>query len=198
MKIRACAALLVLGAVPALAVDKPPTQPSTVSWIDKSRALTQRFGTELKGELASAMQQGGPAAAIDVCRKRAPEIAGRLSQQSGARVGRTALKVRDPSNAADELERAVLEQFSAELASGRYTPPLEAVFEINRGGQVERHYMRAIPTEGLCLACHGETLAPEIAAAVRSAYPLDQATGFREGSLRGAFSVTWPAAASQP
>lgn len=186
---------LILVAAPALA-GAPST--STLNWIDTSRALTQQFGVELKGELTRAMQQGGPVAAIDVCRKRAPGIAERLSLQSGAQVSRTALRTRNPENAPDGLERAVLEQFATELASGKFTPPLEAVFEINRGGQVERHYMRAIPTEGVCLACHGETLAPEIEAAVREAYPADQATGFREGDLRGAFSVTWPAAAPQP
>ncbi|RPI12996.1 MAG: DUF3365 domain-containing protein [Lysobacterales bacterium] len=195
MKRRACIATLILVAAPALA-DAPPS--STPVWVDTSRTVTQQFGAELKGELTRAMQQGGPAVAIDVCRKRAPEIARRLSEESGARVGRTALKVRNSANAPDGLERAVLEQFSTELASGKFTPPLEAAFEINRGGAVERHYMRAIPTEGVCLACHGETLAPEIAAAVREAYPSDQATGFREGDLRGAFSVTWPAAAPHP
>lgn len=196
MIVRACAALLVLVAVPVAANERP--QPSALSWLDESSALAQQFGAELKGELARAMQEGGPAVAIDVCRKRAPEIARRLSEQSGARVGRTSLRVRNPANSPDVLQRAVLEQFATELASGKFAPPLEAAFEINRGGAIERHYMRAIPTEGVCLACHGETLAPEVAAAIRGAYPADQATGFREGELRGAFSVTWPAAAPLP
>ncbi len=194
MNRRLCIATLILAAVPAYGAEPP----STLPWLDSSRGLTQQFATELKGELTRAMQQGGPAVAIDVCRKRAPEIARRLSDESGARVGRTALKVRNPANAPDGLQRAVLEQFSTELASGKFSPPLEAAFEINRGGAVERRYMRAIPTEGVCLACHGETLAPAIATAIREAYPSDQATGFREGDLRGAFSVTWPAVAPHP
>ena len=53
--------------------------------------------------------------------------------------------------------------------------------------------MRAIPTEALCLTCHGETLAPELAAAIAREYPNDQATGFKLGELRGAFRVVWPA-----
>ena len=134
-------------------------------------------------------------AAINVCYLRAPEIAAQLSQASGARVGRTALRVRNPSNAPDDLERSVLEQFATDLGSGPIDRPLEAVFEIRRGDAVERRYMRAIPTDALCLTCHGKTIAPELAAAIARDYPKDQATGFEQGQLRGAFTVTWPAAA---
>jgi hypothetical protein len=167
-------------------------------WIAQSRGLAQQLGAELKGELSRAMTERGPVAAIAVCRDRAPEIAARLSQQSGAQVSRTALRVRNPANAPDELQRALLEQFSYELASGKFTGPLEAAFEINRGGHVERRFMRAIPMEALCVTCHGKALAPEIAAAIAEEYPNDQATGFEPGQLRGAFSVTWPSSSSLP
>ncbi len=164
-------------------------------WVGKSRELSMQLGTELKAELGAAIQKGGPVAAIDVCHTRAPAIAARLSAESGARVGRTALRVRNASNAPDELQRAVLEQFADDMTAGRVEGPLEAAFEIKREGGIERHYMRAIPTEALCLTCHGETVAPELAAAIARDYPGDQATGFRQGELRGAFSVVWPAAA---
>lgn len=162
-------------------------------WLVKSRSVVQQLGTELKSELTAAIGRSGPAGAIDVCRTRAPEIAARLSRESGASVSRTALRVRNPVNAPDELERAVLEQFTADLAEGRVEQPLEAAVEINRGGTIERRYMRAIPTDALCLTCHGSHLAPDVAAAIARAYPDDQATGFETGQLRGAFSVTWPA-----
>jgi hypothetical protein len=44
----------------------------------------------------------------------------------------------------------------------------------------------------LCLVCHGETLAPEIAAQIAAQYPEDQATGFADGDLRGVFWVEFP------
>ena len=161
-------------------------------WLAKSRVLTQQLGTELKGELSRALAGGGPAAAIDICRTRAPEIAARLSRESGAVVSRTALRVRNPANAPGDLERAVLEQFAADLASGHAEMPLEAAVDLNRGGRIEHLYMRAIPMEALCTTCHGATLAPDIAAAIAKAYPLDQGTGFATGELRGAFKVLWP------
>ena len=175
------------------------TEPAAdVEWIEQSRQLATQLGGQLKAELGKAIAEGGPVAAIDVCHTRAPEIAARLSQASGARVGRTALRVRNPSNAPDDLERAVLEQFAADLGAGPIDRPLEAAFEIRRGDAVERHFMRAIPTDALCLTCHGESLSPALAAEIARRYPDDQATGFKLGELRGAFSVVWPAQSPSP
>ena len=180
--------LTVIAAEPAAAPE----------WVHRSRELVAQLGGELKGELSRAIEQGGPVAAIGVCRDRAPAIAARLSQQSGARVSRTALRVRNPANAPDGLQRAVLEQFTEQMAAApagatAAAGPPEAVFEINGAQGIERRYMRAIPTDALCLTCHGATLSPELTAAIRRDYPADEATGFTQGELRGAFSVVWPA-----
>jgi len=182
---------VILGPATMTAAEPVPD----TAWIEQSRQLTMQLGGQLKGELTKAIAEGGPMAAIDVCYTRAPEIAAQLSKSSGARVGRTALRVRNPSNAPDSLERSVLEQFATDLGSGPIDRPLEAAFEIRRGDAVERRYMRAIPTDALCLTCHGKTLAPDLAAAIARNYPGDQATGFEPGQLRGAFSVIWPASA---
>jgi hypothetical protein len=194
MKRIAAALVLVLSPILLLA-GEPATD---TAWVDQSRQLAMQLGGQLKAELTKAIAEGGPMAAINVCYLRAPEIAAQLSQASGARVGRTALRVRNPSNAPDDLERTVLEQFAADLGSGPIDRPLEAVFEIRRGDAVERRYMRAIPTDALCLTCHGKTIAPELAAAIARDYPKDQATGFEQGQLRGAFSVVWPAPSLPP
>jgi len=186
---RIATALIVILSPVTLTTAEPAPEPA---WIAQSRQLTMQLGGQLKGELTKAIADGGPIAAINVCYMRAPEIAAQLSKSSGARVGRTALRVRNPSNAPDSLERSVLEQFATDLGSGPIDRPLEAVFEIRRGDALERRYMRAIPTDALCLTCHGKTLAPELAAAIAKSYPGDQGTGFELGQLRGAFSVIWP------
>jgi hypothetical protein len=201
---RVPALLIVLSLVPTASPAAEPV--ASPEWVERSRALVAGFGGELKGELTGAIERGGPVAAIGVCRDRAPAIAARLSEQSGARVSRTALRVRNPANAPDALQRAVLGQFAEQMsgAPGAGTAaagPLEAVFEIKGAAGIERRYMRAIPTDALCLTCHGPSLSPELAAAIRRDYPTDAATGFAQGELRGAFSVIWPAsapAAAQP
>jgi hypothetical protein len=52
-------------------------------------------------------------------------------------------------------------------------------------------YMRPLMVAPLCLNCHGpkETIKPEVRKVLSDRYPEDQATGFRDGDLRGAISV---------
>jgi hypothetical protein len=179
----------VLMAVPAQAGE------SAAAWDERSRAMSEQLMSELQAGLKQAMQQGGPVAAIEVCRARAPQIAARLSKSSGAEVGRTALRVRNPANAPDDLERAVMAGFASELAQAATSASArpEVFIEIRSERGIERRYLRAIPMQPLCLACHGAKLAPEVAAAVLRDYPQDAATGFEPGQLRGAVTVRWPA-----
>ena len=58
-------------------------------------------------------------------------------------------------------------------------------------GQPRFQYMSAIPTQGMCLKCHGTSIDPKVQAKLKELYPRDQATGFSEGELRGAFVVTY-------
>ncbi len=164
-------------------------------WVARSRDMAQTLVSELKAELGRALKEGGPVGAIAVCKSKAPEIAARLSRESGADVGRTALRVRNPANAPDDFETLLLQQFSNELASGKFEPPLQAAVEINRGGMVERRYVQALPMDAVCVTCHGPALAPELAAVIAREYPQDAATGFEPGQLRGAISIIWPAVA---
>jgi hypothetical protein len=103
------------------------------------------------------------------------------------------MRVRNPANAPDDLDRAVMAGFASELAQAPTSAPPEAVVEIRSARGMERRYLRAIPMQPLCLTCHGAKLAPEVAAAIARDYPQDAATGFEPGQLRGAVTVRWPA-----
>jgi hypothetical protein len=153
----------------------------------ESRQLATAFQQELGARLTAAMAAGGPVDAIKVCNLEAPQISARLSTDSGARVARTALKVRNPANKPDAAARAVLEAFRSELAADATKIPEH--FETSADGTAR--YMRAIVTQPLCIVCHGAAVAPEVLAAVSRLYPADEATGFAVGDLRGAFVVEW-------
>ncbi len=158
----------------------------------KARAAIKGLGGNLKKELVGAMEKGGPVSAIDVCRTAAPSIAESQSQEHGVKVARTALKVRNPDNAPDDFERRVLEDFVKKIEAGSDPMKLEHYETVMAAdGSKAFRYMKAIPTaEKPCLACHGDTIAPDVKAEIDRLYPLDQATGFKAGELRGAFSVT--------
>lgn len=158
------------------------------AWVEQARAGAAGLGSQLQATLMEAMESGGPVAAIDVCRVRAPEIATAVSG-TGLEVGRTALRIRNPDNQPDDWERTILEDFERRLVEGEDSDRIETFAIRNDGQQRWGHWMRAIPTQPMCLACHGQALNEEVSAAINRAYPDDQARGFSPVDLRGAFSV---------
>lgn len=158
----------------------------------QGRAIVGEFFTTLKGELEAAIKDGGPASAVDMCQVRAPAIAASMSDGSGWEVGRTSLKLRNPNNAPDPWEKAVLEDFEARKAAGEEVKPMAYSEVVTADGEKQFRFMKAIPVAGVCLACHGDAISPDVAAAIDEAYPSDQATGYEVGDVRGAFTLTKP------
>lgn len=156
-----------------------------------SREVIQRFARTLQGELQAAMKSGGPTEAIRVCNERAPEIATDLSAETGMKIGRTSLKLRNPNNAPDRWERLSLQGFEAQRAAGTPAPDLPPRFTVEADdGKPAFRFMAAIPTGGVCLTCHGSSIDSNVQHALERLYPEDQATGFSEGDIRGAFTIT--------
>jgi hypothetical protein len=55
-------------------------------------------------------------------------------------------------------------------------------------------YMKAIPTQDVCLKCHGapDTIAQPVKDILGAEYPKDKATGYTLGQIRGAVSIKKP------
>ena len=149
----------------------------------RSREITAAFAGEMQMALQGAMASGGPVAAIGACKDTAPEIAARLSRESGATVSRTSLRVRNPANEPQAWQADVLRAFESDAATDEF---------FDRSGNNEARYMKAITTGALCLNCHGTVLAPDIRKKLDAAYPDDQARDYYLGDIRGAFSIVWP------
>lgn len=158
--------------------------PDTQALQEEAASLIPPFQQQLLQTVKTAIAEGGPAQAVEACNLLAPQIAAQHSEAPW-QVGRTALKVRNPENAADAWERQVLERFAERAAAGE---PLEQL----RHGEVvgnEFRYLQAIGTAQPCLGCHGERIDPALLSLIDQRYPDDQARGFSEGDLRGAFSL---------
>ncbi len=165
-------------------------EPGPEGWIRESRLAAQGLGGALMRELSAALAVS-PLEAISVCSARAPAIAAEQSARLGAKVGRTALRVRNPANAPAPWQREALEDFARQLEAGADAAGLEYALEVVVDGATERRWMKPIMTAPLCLTCHGDALDPELAAVIAERYPEDRATGFTPGELRGAFYVVW-------
>ena len=160
--------------------------------IAASRATVKEFMQTLKGELQAGMKEGGPVNAISVCNLSAPGIANTYSVRNGWDVGRTSLKLRNPDNAPDAWERKVLESFDERKRAGEDPAKMEHYEVVRKDGISEFRYMKAIPTAPLCLACHGEQLDSITRTRIEKLYPRDQALGYKQGDIRGAFTITQP------
>jgi hypothetical protein len=165
----------------------PPVDPN----VAQARDISKAFGGGLRDELAAGLQAGGPGNAISVCKDRAPAIAEAQRQKAGwQKVGRTSLKLRNPANKPDDWELAVLKKFEERKAAGEDPAKIEHSEVVQAGGKKTFRYMKAIPTQELCLACHGEQIDKATSATIYKAYPKDKARGFKAGDIRGAFTLS--------
>lgn len=140
-----------------------------------------------KGDLQEALRLGltkGPVEAIGICRVQAPEIARALAQD-GIRLGRSSHRLRNPANSPPEWVTPIL---AAYIDNSADRAPRVVPLPDNRLGYVE-----PILLQPLCLTCHGEVLAPDVATRIDELYPEDRAVGFNDGDLRGIFWVDFPA-----
>lgn len=193
-------AILTASSLLALATTLPaaeqpaplPESAGTAQLGPQARALIQTLGARLLGELGAAMRDGGPVAAVGVCQTRAPVISAAVGDEAGWQVGRTSERVRNPANAPDAWEAAVLKQFAERKAAGESLASMRYAEVVQIDGQKTYRYMQAIPVGAPCLACHGSDLTPELVQAIDKAYPADQARGYAVGDLRGAFTLQRP------
>jgi len=157
----------------------------------EARQHMKAFGGSLKKTLKSAMREGGPVNAMEVCNIDAPHITAAHSDEKAWKMGRTSLKLRNPANAPDAWELKVLNTFEQRKQQGESIKKMEFFEVIKQDGKSTFRYMKAIPTAGLCLTCHGgaEVKAP-VVAKLHRLYPQDQARGFKAGDIRGAFTLS--------
>ncbi len=144
----------------------------------------KEFSSSLKSRLKSAINKGGLSAGVKVCSEQAPKIAEQLSTD-GWSIGRTSLRTRNTSNMPDEWELKTLADFEKLKQQGT---EVNRLAKLSYGEQSFR-YMKAIPTGGLCLACHGTSVTPDVKKVIQHYYPEDKAIGFNVGDIRGAFTL---------
>lgn len=155
----------------------------------ESRDAVKALATELKAVLQTTLKSEGPVVAVSVCNTQAPLLSGKVSAEKSMRVGRTSLRTRNDANAPDAWEAAVLEQFEERKAAGEAVTTLEYSEITQQNGNRVFRYMKAIPTDDVCLVCHGQQIPEDLSAKLDELYPNDNARGFSKGDIRGAFTV---------
>jgi hypothetical protein len=134
--------------------------------IEEARSLKKSFVSTLKPELLGAIENGGLVSAISVCSEKAPQIAARLTEDSGWQVSRVSAKPRN-ANTAKSDARGLVEADALE------------VYELT---ERSFRYLKGQTVAGAYINCHGEYITPQVKAAIDRTYPQDLATGYRLGT----------------
>lgn len=168
----------------------PQTEIDTQAESTAAKAAIKELAGALQEELKSAMQAGGPVAAIGVCNTQAIPITQKVAAENGLHLGRVSLNNRNPANLPNEWQAAVLKDFEQQKAAGKDPASLAWSDTVMVDGGKEFRFMKAIPTAAVCLNCHGTDISPDVSQVLAGLYPDDLATGYSEGDIRGAFVAT--------
>jgi hypothetical protein len=159
--------------------------------LEEARGVASSVPPQLLAVLQEEMARGGPAGAVEVCRDQAPQLAKAASERTGWQVRRVSLKNRNPKAVPDPWERGVLEDFDRRAAAGESPATIEKGEVQSENGTRVYRYMKALPVQPLCLACHGtaEQISAETKARLATLYPDDRGTGYALGQIRGAMTI---------
>ncbi len=189
------AGALILGSVLWLStgsmVRAADQAPLDEAWVDEARVIARELPPRLMARLSKEIAAGGPEAAVGTCRDIAPAMAKQASSDTGWAIRRVSLKNRNPRAVPDDWERAVLQDFDRRAAAGEDPATLELYAVVDVDGVPTRRYMRALPTQAMCLMCHGDPalFSPALRDRLAELYPDDRATGYRVGDIRGAITL---------
>lgn len=157
--------------------------------VDLAYQKTREYSRELKITLQSALAKGGFTKGVSACHSEAPTLT-KAFAEAGWEIGRTSLKVRNPSNAPDNWETKVLNEFEQDKNKGASFNQLVHSEIVEENGQRVFRFMKAIPTKAMCLTCHGSRIGPSLSAKLKWKYPNDKAVDYRVDDIRGAFTLT--------
>ncbi|MDP1595685.1 MAG: DUF3365 domain-containing protein [Methylotenera sp.] len=184
------ASLLLLASYSIAYADMPVSSPEQ-NMLGDAKKLSAEFVQKLGGTLKQQLESSGTESALSVCKDVAPAMSAQHSNDKRI-VKRVSLKPRNNTiGVADEWEANQLKQFDMAVASGKPAAEIEmhAVTD-EKDGRWFR-YMKAIPTQPMCLQCHGGTdnIKPTVQTLLKQLYPNDLAVGYKVGEIRGAISV---------
>jgi hypothetical protein len=159
-------------------------------YLERGKKIADATAENMLAEVGKNMKEGGVAQAVPFCNIHADGLTTELAEQNGVSIKRTSHLLRNEKNAPTTHEQEIIAQFQKLQAEKQELSP---VVEQNEDGTVQ--FYMPIKVAQKCTVCHGvlgETLTQAHDSIIKSIYPKDQAIGFREGDLRGIWSIQFP------
>lgn len=184
------ASLLLLASYSIAYADMPVSSPEQ-NMLSDAKKLSAEFVQKLGGTLKQQLESSGTESALSVCKDVAPAMSAQYSNDNRI-VKRVSLKPRNNTiGVADEWEANQLKQFDMAATSGKPAAEIETHAVTDEKDGRWFRYMKAIPTQIMCLQCHGgaDNIKPTVQTLLKQLYPNDLAVGYKVGEIRGAISV---------
>lgn len=138
--------------------------------------------------LSKTIESDGNIGALDYCNINAYPLIDSLSKANTATIRRVSLRLRNPADSPDSIERELLESYEYSIEQG-----VTVSGNIQDAGEEYLLYTRPILiNQEMCLQCHGKIgkeLSLDTNEAIKELYPSDRATGHTMNDLRGMWSI---------
>lgn len=171
--------------------EETPTISKSVNSEDfalKGKKIMKGTFMELSKNLKAKMNEEGPVGAIDFCNKNAKEIMAKMSKEFNAEIKRTSFKLRNSDDEANYIESEILHEYEKMMRQGMDINPIVR----EKDGVV--NFYAPIKIKKVCLNCHGmkgSDIHDDTYAKISELYPEDKAIGYKEGDLRGIWSIKY-------
>ncbi|MEN8187962.1 MAG: DUF3365 domain-containing protein [Bacteroidota bacterium] len=159
------------------------------SYTNQGNEIAQATMKKMGGTMVEKMKEGGVKEAVPFCNTKAIPLTNEMSEKFGVTIKRTSHRIRNEENRPNDEEQAILDKYIKLISEGKELNP---VVELDNMGNP--HYYAPIKIQKKCLTCHGEigiNVTKKSDSIINSYYPKDLATGFKEGDLRGIWSITF-------
>ncbi len=186
---------VLAGAVAVLGCDRGPKRLDPVPAALEPRvaaadAAILDLKKTLSAKLMASVKSGGLENGIDACAGDARNLTAEVAGRHKVKIGRTSHRLRNPEHNAP---RPWLGGYLEEAAKKKASELRPAVYDLGSSLGV----VQALPTQALCVGCHGDPsgIPPAVKQSLAKRYPQDRATGFAEGDVRG---VVWVEIEKEP
>lgn len=155
----------------------------------EGKEIAQATAKKLGGTLVEKMKEGGVKEAVPFCNTTAMPLTEDMSEKFQVTIKRTSHRLRNEINEPNTEEILIINNYNKLFAENK---PMKPIVEIDESGNP--HFYAPIILQKKCLTCHGEIgkdVTVKSDSIIRSYYPNDLAHGFKEGDLRGIWSITF-------
>jgi hypothetical protein len=157
----------------------------TASFILRGDSISSGVQKILLANVMLAMKSGGPVNAVSFCSERAMPLTDSLAKAFNCEIKRVSDKFRNPANKPTDTD---LDMWTKISSSKSISPVVSA-----ENGHIV-YYKPILIAMPACLKCHGspgKEIDSKTLEIIRKNYPEDQATGYKEGDLRGMWKISF-------